>query len=326
MQEETQIVVELVFIFHPYNDSVDPVLAARISHAQIGRASPAEVARNSRDCCVERLGIDTVDHGPDRGIAGREQSLEENAARVDRDLRAAANAIDDACLGPAPVEKVEGKLKMAHIAAIERRERFIRRLHGDAKPEHRSVFKSFDQPFPHRAMEFRHVGRTMQQEAIDLLAPERIERLLDARIDGSADFAARSAGSQIGERTQFCDGADCLAGTQRFAETIFAVPIGASGIELCDAGVDRTVHQPQCCGSRGFPGPIGRPVGNAQLNRSQHQLRRARLAHDRTLLAPIARVACHGKQGLTTRAVSRLPRAFGWLLCRPLPSPMRAIP
>ena len=92
--------------------------------------------------------------------------------------------------------------------------------------------------------------------------------------------------AEIGERAQFRDRADGSARAQRFAETIFAVAIGARGVEFGDAGVGSAPYKAKRRLARRLSGAVGRAIGQPQLHRPQHKFCRARLGHAWTPLAP----------------------------------------
>jgi hypothetical protein len=73
----------------------------------------------------------------------------------------------------------------------------------------------------------------MQQQAIDVLAPQRVERFRDAGVDGAAHFVAAGFRGQIGKRTEFGDRA-YRESVERLAQPFLAVAIGACSVELGD--------------------------------------------------------------------------------------------
>ncbi len=88
-------------------------------------------------------------------------------------------------------------------------------------------------------------------------------------------------GAELGDR------ANALAHSQRFAQTILAVAIGARGIEIGNAVVGGAMDQTQGRGLRRLSRPVGRAIGEPQLNRPQHKRRRAWIAHREKAFGPV---------------------------------------
>jgi hypothetical protein len=84
---------------------------------------------------------------------------------------------------PAPIENVERHLDVNHVMARQRGAGFLRRLYRDPKPLHRSVLNVLDQAAPDRAVVSSHVNCAVKQKAIETVAPQRLARFGDARID-----------------------------------------------------------------------------------------------------------------------------------------------
>ena len=94
-----------------------------------------------------------------------------------------------------------------------------------------------------------------------------------------AHFVMRCVRREFAQGAELGDGAHGLLAGERLAETLLAVAIGARGVEFLDAGTRRLAHEPQRRRARGFARAVGRAIGETKLHRSQHQLRRASIAH-----------------------------------------------
>ena len=283
--------VELVFGLHADDNAVDPILAARIGETKIGDTIAVVFGCDVGKELGQRIRVDALDRRPYVRIVGGENALQEDAARMDGDVRTQADAIDHARVIPAPVEKIEGELHVTDVRTIERGDGFLHALHRNAERQHRSVFQPLDQPLPDGAVERRHVFGAMQQETIDMRLSEGVEGGVDAGIDRGPDVAPRRIGREFCQRAELGNGANGLARAQGFAETLLGIAVGARGIELRDPGIDRAGDQTAGLTARGFSRPVGRAIGEPQLDRSQYEFRRARFAHARQPPGPNA----HGR-------------------------------
>ena len=86
---------------------------------------------------------------------------------------------------------------MTDVGAFERGDGFLHDLHRNTERQHRSVFETFDQPLPDRAIERRHVFGAMQQQTIDVRLSEGVERSVDAGVDGRPHVAPRGIRRQF---------------------------------------------------------------------------------------------------------------------------------
>ena len=141
----------------------------------------------------------------------------------------------------------------------------------------------------------------MQQQAIDALAPERVEGFGDGGVDGVAHVVAAGAGGQIGKRTEFGDRAH-RESVERLAQPFLAVAIGARGIELGDARVGGLTHQLHRGAVRRLASHVGHAIGKTQLHGAKHQLGRT-FAHERHPIPVGKRCQLMVKETLTDPAL-----------------------
>ena len=110
-------------------------------------------------------------------------------------------------------------------------------------------------------------------------APECGQRGFDAGIDRAFNGGGRCGFIQFAERAELGDDAGTIRRRKGRTQPLFAVAIGACGIDGGDARIHCAAHERHGGVLRRLAGPVGGAIGKAKLNGPQHKFGRPLAAH-----------------------------------------------
>jgi len=109
---------------------------------------------------------------------------------------------------PAPIEKIERHLDMLDIGIRERRFGLIRGLHRNTQTADDTSAAISQQALPNHPTPQRALRGTVQENAVEMIAAERLTGGGDAGLDGGANFVGGAAIGNFAERAEFGDDPD----------------------------------------------------------------------------------------------------------------------